>query len=280
MARIIRSHQNSNRAIVDSAAGVSDHSYFNLIRLAEGQSWSQANANHECIFAVMSGSADFQVGNEIFTGVGHRQDVWSGPADSVYAPVRAQVQITAGPAGCEIAVGGGVCEQEFEPFRIRPSEVDAVEVGSSETKSHRRICHILGQNGVGRAGNLLVSELYCEEGCWNGYPPHKHDEMREGETAHEEVYHYRFNPDSGFGGQFIYSEGEEPRAELTRHGDTIVIDRGFHPTVTSPGHEAYIFTVLVGHDQRSLVQHFEAQHTHLMAGIPGLDAMREKFRSE
>ena len=50
-----------------------------------------------------------------------------------------------------------------------------VDVGSSETHSQRRIFHILGQNGQGRAGRLLVSELYADDGCWNGYPPHKHD---------------------------------------------------------------------------------------------------------
>jgi len=40
-----------------------------------------------------------------------------------------------------------------------------------------------------------VSELYCDHGCWSGYPPHKHDEDHgKTETAHEELYHYRFRP--------------------------------------------------------------------------------------
>jgi 5-deoxy-glucuronate isomerase len=277
---MIRARDNANEAIVDSTQGTSKRSYFALLRLQPGETWRQADPVHERIYAVLTGQAGLHVDELAFSGVGVRPDIWGGPADSVYAPVRSQVEITAGDQGCEIAIGGGRCDTAFEPFRIPPEEVDAVEVGSSGTKSHRRICHILGQNGQGRAGNLLVSELYCEEGCWNGYPPHKHDQSRDGETNHEEVYHYRFNPDTGFGGQFIYSDGEEPTAELTRHGDTIVIEKGYHPTVTSPGHEAYIFTVLVGAEQRSLIQHFETRHTHLMAGIPGLDAMREKFRSE
>ena len=82
-----------------------------------------------------------------------------------------------------------------------------VDVGSPETKSHRRIFHILGHNGAGRSGNLLVSELYADEGCWSGYPPHKHDtDDGEVETAHEEVYHYRFNPPTGFGAQYCYEK--------------------------------------------------------------------------
>src|SRR5581483_1936577 len=47
--------------------------------------------------------------------------------------------------------------------------------------------------------NLLVSELRCDDGCWSGYPAHKHDtDALPEETCHEEVYHYRFNPENGF----------------------------------------------------------------------------------
>jgi 5-deoxy-glucuronate isomerase len=47
--------------------------------------------------------------------------------------------------------------------------------------------------------------------------------------------------------------------------------------VTSPGHDGYIFTILVGRQQRSIVQSFEPAHRHLMAGIPGIQAMRDAF---
>jgi 5-deoxy-D-glucuronate isomerase len=81
-------------------------------------------------------------------------------------------------------------------------EVDGgslLNIGSGETESHRRIFHSLGHNAAGRAGNLLVSELYCEEGCWSGHPPHKHvEEPGSEETVFEEVYHYRFHQETGF----------------------------------------------------------------------------------
>ena len=153
-----------------------------------------------------------------------------------------------------------------------------VDVGSPETHSRRRIYHILGQNAAGRAGNLLVSELYADPGCWSGSPPHKHDEARDGETAHEELYHYRFLPESGFGGQYHYEPDGEGNVYKTETGDTFVFNSGYHPTVTSPGHEEYIFTILVGRDERSLVQHFQDKHAHLMQGIPGINAMRDKFK--
>ena len=164
------------------------------------------------------------------------------------------------------------------PFRIMPEEVDMVDVGSNETKSRRRIFHILGNRQADRVGRLLVSELYADEGCWSGYPPHKHDTDQPGETAHEELYHWRFDPPSGFGTQLWYEEGKEPHAYVTRSGDTFAFSTGYHPTATSPGHASYIFTILVGKTQRSLVQNFEEVHRPLMAKIPGIDAMRAKFR--
>jgi 5-deoxy-glucuronate isomerase len=197
----------------------------------------------------------------------------------VYVTAGATVRVRANCEGTEVAVAGGVCERAYPPFRIPPEEVEMVDVGSPETRSHRRIFHLLGQNGLGRAGNLLVSELYCDDGCWSGYPPHKHDEDRgTAETAHEEVYHYRFRPESGFGAQLSFQPDGSSKCVMTRNGDTFLLDRGYHPTVTSPGHEEYIFTILVGKQQRGLVQHFKEDYHYLMGRIPGIRDMVEKFK--
>jgi len=233
----------------------------------------------EAVCVLLSGQADITVDGTAFAEVGDRSSVWQGMADSVYVPTGAEFEVTALTGDVEVAIAGGACDAVHAPFRITPDEVDPVVVGSVDTHSRRRICHILGANGAGRAGHLLVSELYCEDGCWSGYPPHKHDEERDGETAHEEVYHYRFDPETGFGGQFCYSDEGQCEVYKTGHGDTVAIDGGYHPTVTSPGHREYIFTILVGERQRSLIQHFHADQAHLMSKIPGIDAMREKFKS-
>jgi 5-deoxy-glucuronate isomerase len=176
---------------------------------------------------------------------------------------------------CDLTVNG----ESFLNLGHRTTIWDGkVDVGSQETKSRRRIFHILGQNGAGRAGNLLVSELYADEGCWSGYPPHKHDTDQPGETAHEEVYHWRFNPPNGFGAQLWYGEDGDTTAYMTRDGDTFAFSAGYHPTVTSPCHESYIFTILVGRTQRSLIQNFDTTYRHLIDRIPGIAAMREKFK--
>ena len=282
MPDIIRRHDNGNRPILHHDARMASV-HFNLVRLAPGESFETRLPEHEAILAVLSGTVDITVDGEAFAAVGRRADIWSGPADSVYAPVGSAIRVTARDKPAEVAIGGGLSTERHAAFRIPPEEVVMVEVGSPETHSRRRIFHILGQNGQGRAGRLLVSELYADDGSWNGYPPHKHDTDVPGhggprETAHDELYHFRYDPPSGFGAQLIYQDSGEPQAFLTRDGDTFTVDRGYHPTVTSPGHRAYIFTVMAGKTQRGLVQYFDPAHAHLMDRIPGIQAMREKFR--
>ena len=277
MPKHIRARDNANRAIVHDDPGL-PHVHFNLLRLQPGESLEQTLPGHESVLVVLSGTADIIVDGECFAAVGKRADIWSGEADSVYAPPGAKVRLKNAAGPTEIAVAGGLCDEAgFKPFRITPEEVAMVDVGSPDTHSRRRIFHILGQNGQGRAGNLLVSELYADPGCWSGYPPHKHDTDRAGETAHDELYHYRYQPGSGFGAQIIYADSKSD-CFMVQDGDTVLVDRGYHPTVTSPGHRAYIFTILVGKTQRGLVQHFDERHAHLMAAIPGIHSMRDKFK--
>jgi len=275
---IIRHYDNENAPIVEGGDGTLELTYFNLLKLSEGQHVTGRLEGFESVFVPLSGCCDVTVDGQTFEGVGGRESVWSGKADSVYAPSGSRVTLRA-LSELEVAVAGGVCEHAHAPFRVPPEAVEMVAVGSSATKSRRRIFHILGQNAEGRAGNLLVSELYAEEGCWSGYPPHKHDAERgDEESCHEELYHYRFRPETGFGAQLVFFEDGTSQAFMTCHGDTFLLDRGYHPTVTSPGHEGYIFTVLVGKHRRSLIQHFKEEHRHLMEKIPGIQAMRDKFR--
>jgi len=273
---LIRAFDNKNKAILAGDKPV-ERIHFNLVRLAEGETYRYRLPRFESVVVPMAGTCDLAVDSESFPALGCRPSIWDGKADAVYAGPDSEVAIVA-QSSCEIAIAGGLWDRRMAPFRIRPEEVDMVDVGSNETKSRRRIFHILGQNGAGRAGNLLVSELYADEGCWSGYPPHKHSTDQPGETAHEEVYHWRFNPATGFGAQLWYSPEGDSTAYMTRDGDTFAFSAGYHPTVTSPGHAAYIFTILVGRTGRSLIQNFDSTHRHLMDRIPGIAAMREKFK--
>ncbi|NKM66990.1 5-deoxy-glucuronate isomerase [Rhizobium laguerreae] len=271
--------RSEQRPIVDTSSATLDLIYFDLVTLASNEQDIRRLPAHESLYVVLSDQVDIEVDGIMFEAVGRRADIWGGDADSVYAPVGADVRISARDAPAEVAIAGGLCDTRYAPFRVTPDEVDAVNVGSSDTHSQRRIVHLLGQRQNGRCGNLLVSELYAGEGCWSGYPPHKHDtEDGDVETRHEELYHYRFQPETGFGSQITYDEDGPVKILMTRNGDTVLVDRGYHPTVTSPGHRGYIFTILVGKHRRGLIQRFDPAHQHLTKTIPGIDAMRNKFK--
>ena len=106
--------------------------------------------------------------------------------------------------------------------------MDVVQYGSEDTKTHRKIKHILGQKQNGKVGRLLVSELFTVgKGGWSGFPPHKHDTDRDGETHHDEVYNFRFDPKEGFALQLL--QGENKKVGDAHHivdGSTFVIDKG------------------------------------------------------
>ncbi|APO79860.1 KduI/IolB family isomerase protein (plasmid) [Rhizobium etli 8C-3] len=279
MPELISRSEIRARPLVDQSSATLELIYFDLLKLSGGRQERRRLPAHESLYVVLSGRVDIEVDGIRFEAVGQRADIWSGDADCVYAPVDADVVVTATSGNAEIAVAGGICERRYAAFRVTPQEVDAVNVGSFETHSQRRIAHLLGQRQNGRCGHLLVSELYAGDGCWSGYPPHKHDtECGDVESRHEELYHYRFLPETGFGGQIVYEENGPVETFMTRSGDTFLLDRGYHPTVTSPGHRSYIFTILVGKHRRGLIQRFDPKHEHLTGVIPGIDAMRAKFK--
>jgi 5-deoxy-glucuronate isomerase len=278
MPEFIKSYNNKNKPIVDASTECMDLSYFNLVQLKAGKTYKTKVSDYETVWVVMHGNCNIQVNDLEFTNVGKRKDIWTGKAESVYAPIKSNIEVKAN-TDVEIAVGGGLCDTEHEPFFIGKDDVKMVDVGSSDTKSHRQIFHILGQHHKGRCGRLLVSELWAEEGCWSGYPPHKHDvDNLPEETDFEEIYHYRFSPDTGFGGQYLMLEDGTETCFVTRNGDTFAFEKGYHPTSTSPGHRGYIFTILVGRTQESLVQNFKEEHRHLMDKIPGIKDMRDLFK--
>src|SRR5262249_25159638 len=157
-------------------------------------------------------------------------------------PAGALASIACRSADSEVFVAGARCEATYRPFAVRPDDIDMVQYGSDDTKTHRKIKHILGKDPPGRVGRLLVSEPFpVGAGGWSGFPPHKHDTDRlPDETHHDEVYNFRFRPDHGFGLQLMQPhENTLGRAFQVVNGSTLKISRGYHPCVAAPGYEMY-----------------------------------------
>jgi 5-deoxy-glucuronate isomerase len=278
-------YDNSNVAIVGTDDRDVPLAYFNIIRLSKGESFVSAVPGYETCLVPAHGTIDVQVDgvgieSKSFEAIGERASIWDGQPSAVYVPVGCSARVVCRSESTETFVAGARFDQTFEPFAVRPQHIDPVQYGSDDTKTHRKIKHILGQKPPGRVGRLLVSELFTVgAGGWSGYPPHKHDSDRlPNESHHNEIYNFRFRPDSGFGLQLLQSEGDEfGHAFHIRNASTLKIAGGYHPCVAAPGHEMYYFTILAGLTQRPLRQFFQPTYAYQVETIPGIKDMIAKF---
>ena len=281
MSRHIPPFDNRNEAIIGVGDATTPLCYFNHVRLKRGERFSHRVDGYETMLVPATGSCDVTIGDRKFASVGKRMHLWEGDPEGVYVPVGAQADIVCTSDSLDLMIGGGRYDEVLEPFDVRQADVDKIQYGSDDTKTHRKIKHILGQKNANRRGRLLVSELFTVgAGGWSGFPPHKHDTERgTNETEYQEVYQFRFNPDHGFGAQFVYAhEDDYGPVYHVRSGSVIAIDRGYHPSVAAPGYEMYYFTVIVGAKSKSLVQHFDPHHAYQIETIPGIKNMIAKFK--
>ncbi|MCA3441921.1 MAG: 5-deoxy-glucuronate isomerase [Rhodobacter sp.] len=278
----IAPHDNANRPIVGIDHPKVPLTFFNIVRLKRGGQFVSRVPGYETCIVPATGTVDVAVGGLSFAALGGRgTDVWDGEPEGVYVPVGLAAEITCQSAACEVFVAGARFDTVLAPFAVRRDEIDLVQYGSDDTKTHRKIKHILGQRHHGRVGRLLVSELYTVgQGGWSGFPSHKHDTDRLPlETRHDETYNFRFRPPHGSGLQMLQREDGKPGdAYHIVDGSTVCIDAGYHPCAVLPGYEMYYFTILGGLSQRSLVQYFQPSHADQIETIPGIKDMIAKFK--
>lgn len=279
-------HDNKNVAIVGIDDADLPLAYFNIVRLRNGEGFTSTVPGYETCLVPAHGTIDVEVEaaggtGRSFAAIGGRGSVWEGDPSAVYVPVGSAAHIRCRSETTEVFVAGARFDQSLEPFAVQPGDIDPVQYGSDDTKTHRKIKHILGQKPPGQVGRLLVSELFTVgAGGWSGYPPHKHDSDRlPEETRHNEIYNFRFWPENGFGLQLLQAEGSKiGNAFHILNGSTLKIASGYHPCVVAPGHEMYYFTILAGGSQRSLRQFFQPAYAYQVETIPGIKDMIAKFR--
>ena len=278
----IAPHDNQNTPIVDADDPTVPLNYFNIVKLTKGQSFEYQVPGYETCIAPATGTVDVEGEGASVDALGNRgEDVWDGEPEGVYVPVGAKVRMTCTSDATETFIAGAKYDEVLEPFDVRVPELDKVQYGSDDTKTHRKIKHILGQKQHGKVGRLLVSELFTVgQGGWSGFPAHKHDtDNLPHETRHDETYNFRFKPNHGSGVQILQrEEGKPGDAYQLMDGSTICIDKGYHPCVVMPGYEMYYFTILGGLSQRSLVQYFQPTHAYQIETIPGIMDMVAKFK--
>ena len=273
---------NQNKALFDINNTTVPLVYFNIIKLRKGESYQYKLSNHETSVVPATGIIELTVDGKKLGAIGKRNtNVWDGEPEGSYVPIDADCIITCLSESTECFIAGGIYEKKLEPFLVLQNELDVIQYGSDDTKTHRKIKHILGTKHHNQVGRLLVNELYTVgAGGWSGFPPHKHDtDDIPNETRHDEVYNYRFRPGHGFGVQVMqYEDDKEGMGYQLFDGSTIGINKGYHPCVVAPGYEMYYFTILVGLSQRSLIQYFQKTHAYQIETIPGIKDMIAKYK--
>ena len=256
----IAPYDNRNQPIVDVENPTMPLNYFNIVKLKKGEAFEYQVPGYETCIVPATGSVDVDVEGVVYTKVGNRGvDVWDGEPEGVYVPVGAKVTITCVSDATETFIAGAKYDKVLEPFDVRVADIDKVQYGSDDTKTHRKIKHILGQKQHGKVGRLLVSELYTVgQGGWSGFPSHKHDaDPLPDETRHDETNNFRFRPNHGSGVQMLQRVDNEP-------GDAYHVVDGS--------------TILGGLSQRSLVLYFQPTHAYQVETIPGIKDMIAKFK--
>ena len=278
----IAPYDNLNKPIVDIDNEFVPLNYFNILKLKKGEIFEYSISGYETCIVPATGTVSVDIEGKTFDQLGNRGiDVWDGEPEGAYVPVGAKVRIVCESNKTETFIAGAKYNKVLEPFDVRKAEIDLVQYASDETKTHRKIKHILGANQHGKVGRLLVSELFTVgEGGWSGFPSHKHDTDRlPDETRHDETYNFRFKPNYGSGLQMLQREDNKPGdAYHIIDRSTMLINKGYHPCAVLPGYERYYFTILGGLSQRSLKQYFQPTHEEQLHTIPGIMDMVAKFK--
>ncbi|HET8980325.1 MAG TPA: 5-deoxy-glucuronate isomerase [Solirubrobacteraceae bacterium] len=215
---------------------------FEVLSLTDGVAAERACGERELCVVVVAGTADVSSEHGEWTGLGGREDPWSGPPEGAYLPPGSHVRLEG--AG-EVALcwapapGGGA--------QARRLSSDGVTVETRGYGSQQRtVTPILMADR--EADSLLVCEVLTPGGNWSSYPPHKHDvENPPAETFLEETYYHRVRRPAGFGLQRVYTQDRSLDETLSfGDGDCVLVPRGYHTVSAPPGYDLYYLNVMAG----------------------------------
>ncbi|HKS47986.1 MAG TPA: 5-deoxy-glucuronate isomerase [Amycolatopsis sp.] len=223
---------------------------FSGLRILElsGESRQVSTGDSETLVLPLQGSCRVALDGETFHLAG-RTGVFDGVTDFAYLPRATQATITG--TG-RFALPAAKTQRKL-PARYGPAEHVPAELRGTGNCSRQVNNYCLPHTFD--ADQLLVCEVLTPGGNWSSYPPHKHDEAREGESELEEIYYFEVadGPTGpGMGYQRVYGRDERPISVFAevRTGDVVLIPHGWHgPSMAAPGYDLYYLNVMAGPGQ-------------------------------
>ena len=179
---------------------------FAAYRLAADEVVYVSEPDRESCIVVLSGAVDIEAGGQRWSSLGSRDSVFEDAAPyALYVPpgVKATVRATR---DAEVGVASAPAKGTLPMRLIEPAQMKRSTRGKNANT--RYVCDILPQTEP--AESLLVVEVRTPSGHSSSYPPHKHDADRlPQESALEETYYHRLNPQQGFAFQRVYTDSRD-----------------------------------------------------------------------
>ncbi|MFD1556629.1 5-deoxy-glucuronate isomerase [Paraburkholderia silviterrae] len=200
--------------------------------------------DRESCIVVLSGAVDIEADGKRHSGLGSRDSVFEDAAPyALYVPpgVKAVVRATR---EAELGVASAPALGTLPVRLIEPAQMKRSTRGKGANT--RYVCDILAQTEP--AESLLVVEVRTPSGHSSSYPPHKHDADRlPHESALEETYYHRLNPQQGFAFQRVYTDLRDlDETMAVEDHDVVMVPRGYHPVVVPYGYDSYYLNVMAG----------------------------------
>ena len=221
--------------------------YFGIVCLSAGESYTAAAEAKETALVVLNGTCAVRGEGFDFENLGQRQDVFSGKAATVYLPGGNGYTIEA-TTDVEVAVCRADSDRTGEPLVIQPDAVKEVTIGKD---NWTRTAYLMVDDDV-PAHYLFIGEAIVPPGNWASFPPHRHDEdALPDEVDMEEIYFFRFDRPGGFGIQKVYTDDRSIDETITfEHNDTTLLPEGYHPVVAAPGYKMYYLWIMAGAERK------------------------------
>ena len=219
------------------------YSGLHVIRLAPRDSRAIATGANELVVLPLSGSCVVRVDGHRFRLEG-RSSVFDRVTDFAYVPRDTAFEIESDTGG-EFALPMAEARRRLVPA-YGPAEKVPVEI-RGRGDATRQVTNFCTPDSF-QTDRLTACELITPAGNWSSFPPHKHDQAREGEAILEEIYYFRVQGPSGFGLHRTYAaDGSFDVTATIGDGDVFLVPRGYHgPSVASPNHDLYYLNVLAG----------------------------------
>ena len=251
--------------VVDDSLPGWQHTGLRVLVLDVGQSWSVDDDGWEHVVVPLNGAASVTCtdgsGEQHEAHLLGRTSVFAGPTDVAYAPAGSRLTVTGGADRSRIAICAARVTGKGAA-RFRHVARDEVPVELRGAGSCSREVRNFGVPQSLDADSVIACEVVTPAGNWSSYPPHKHDEEREGvETELEEIYYFETQVEGAAGGrpvaesgdpvgyQRVYGTDDRPIdvfAEV-RTGDVVLVPHGWHgPSMAAPGYDLYYLNVMAG----------------------------------